>query len=270
METPKTNNSDLLGLEDIEIIRVKGGDRTEETDQAVVEMPLTIFVNGDEFVTLLCSPFALEYLAVGFLRSEGLISSGADLAEVVLDEENGFVFVKTSTPVDLEEKLYGKRTITSGCGKGTVFFNVLDSLQSKPVTSAFTVSSKTLLDLMREMQDDSILFKATGGVHSAAISAGNGLLFSSEDIGRHNAVDKIVGRCIMENILMDDKILLTSGRLSSEIVIKGAKMGFPILVSRSAPTTLSVELASQLGMTMIGFARGGRFNIYANPERIVL
>jgi FdhD protein len=258
------------GLREIDIVRAKDGSQTEEMDLAVVEMPLTIFINDSEFVTLLCSPFDLGYLAVGFLRSEGLIASSKDLAEVTLDQENGFVYVKTNIAVDLEEKLYGKRTITSGCGKGTVFFNVLDSLQSKPVLSSFTISSDRLLGLMREMQDDSALFKATGGVHSAAISGGRSLLFSSEDIGRHNAVDKIVGRCIMEDILMEDKILLTSGRLSSEIVIKGAKMGFPILVSRSAPTTLSVELATQLGITMVGFARGRRLNIYAHPERIDL
>lgn len=257
------------GLWDVDILRVKSGNKTEEKDQVVVEMPLTIFLNGSELVTLLCSPFLLDCLAVGFLRSEGFLSSSSDLEEVSLDLEKGFVYVRIAANVDLEEKLYGKRTITSGCGKGTVFFNVLDSLQSKPVVSSLTVSSEKLLALMKEMQDGSALFKATGGVHSAALSDKERLLFSSEDIGRHNAVDKIVGRCILENISMEDKILLTSGRLSSEIVIKGAKIGFPVIISRSAPTTLSVELAAKLGITLVGFARGRRLNVYTNSHRIV-
>ncbi len=256
------------GLRDVDIIRVKSGYPAEEKDQVVVEMPLTIFLNGREFVTLLCSPFSLDCLAVGFLRSEGLLFDSGDLEEISLDREKGFVYVRTAGSVDLEEKLYGKRTVTSGCGKGTVFFNVLDSLQSKPVVSSLRLSGEVLLKLLKEMQNNSALFKATGGVHSAALADREQLLFCSEDIGRHNAVDKIVGRCILDNISMDDKILLTSGRLSSEIVIKGAKMGFPIIVSRSAPTTLSVEIAAKLGITLVGFARGKRLNIYANPNRI--
>lgn len=257
------------GMSYVDIIRVKNGSPMDEQDQVVVEMPLTIFLNGREFVTLLCSPFSLEYLAVGFLRSEGLLSTSGDLQELSLDMEKGFVYVSTKGNVDLEEKLYGKRTITSGCGKGTVFFNVLDSLQSRPVVSPLSISADALLELLKEMQENSSLFKATGGVHSAAMADRERLLFSSEDIGRHNAVDKIVGYCILEGIPMDDKILLTSGRLSSEIVIKGAKMGFPIIISRSAPTSLSVELAAKLGITLVGFARGRRLNIYANPHRII-
>lgn len=257
------------GLKDIDIIRIKGGYEAEEKDQVVVEMPLTIFLNGREFVTLLCSPILLDCLAVGFLRSEGLLSSADDLEEVSLEQDKGFVHIWTAGSVDLEEKLYGKRTITSGCGKGTVFFNVLDSLHSRPVVSTLSLSDETVLKLMKEMQDSSALFKATGGVHSAALADRERLLFYSEDIGRHNAVDKIVGRCILEKIPLENKVLLTSGRLSSEIVIKGAKIGFPIIISRSAPTTLSVELAAELGITLVGFARGRRLNIYTHPHRIV-
>ncbi len=256
-------------MKDIDIFRIKSGNGAEEVDQVVVEMPLTIFLNGREFVTLLCSPILLDCLAVGFLRSEGLLSSLDDLAEITLEKEEGLVHIRTTGSIDLEEKLYGKRTITSGCGKGTLFFNVLDSLQSKPVLSSLNLSGEAVLRLMREMQDSSDLFKATGGVHSAALADSESLLFYSEDIGRHNAVDKIVGHCILEKIPLENKILLTSGRLSSEIVIKGAKIGFPIIISRSAPTTLSVELAAELGITLVGFARGRRLNIYTHPQRIL-
>ncbi len=255
------------GFQEIDILRYKGGKRISEKDRVVEEVPLTIFLNQREFVTLLCSPGRYAALAVGFLRSEGLIESSADLRGVRVEEST--VYVDTSGGTELVEKLYGKRTITSGCGKGTVFFNVLDSLRSKPVESSLKVRAGILLDLMSEMHEGSRLFRETGGVHSAALADGKSLLFSCEDIGRHNAVDKIVGECILNDVELGDKILLSSGRLSSEIVIKGAKLEVPFIVSRAAPTFLSVELASNLGVTLVGFARGRRLNVYTHDHRIV-
>lgn len=258
-----------LGSRELEIIRVKDGRRKSQEDQVVVEFPLTIFLNEQELVTLLCSPRDLKYLALGFLRSEGLVSSIDDLEGVTLDEERGIVFVNTKDKSNFGEKLYGKRTITSGCGKGTVFFHALDSLQSKPVTAKLEIRGESLFGLMRSLQEKSVLFKATGGVHSAALADEEQILVYSEDIGRHNALDKIVGECLLKEIPLQEKILLTSGRLSAEIVLKGAKMGLPLIVSRSAPTSLAVELAGQVGITLVGFLRGTRFNIYTSAERIV-
>jgi FdhD protein len=257
------------GTSKVEILRVRDSERNKEKDLVVTETPLTVFLNDREFVTLLCSPEKLDFLAVGFLRSEGLIQGPSDLKDLHVDHQKGIVYVRTAEQSDLTEKLYGKRTITSGCGKGTIFFNVLDSLQSRPVESNMKIEASTLLKLMSALQDDSILFKTTGGVHSAALADGDKILFSSEDIGRHNAVDKIAGECLLENISLDDKILLSSGRLSSEIVIKGAKLRLPFIVSRSAPTSLGVELAEKLGITLVGFARGRRLNIYSHGDRII-
>jgi len=257
------------GIKELEIVRIKNLHRYSDKDQVVMETPLTIFLNEREFVTLLCSPDKLDYLAVGFLRSEGLINTAEDLANITVDYEKGIVFVRTKAPADLVEKLYGKRTITSGCGKGTLFFHVLDSLQSKPVESDMQIGAETLIKLMTSLQENSVLFKTTGGVHSAALADKEKILFCSEDIGRHNAVDKIVGECIIKKIPLSDKILLSSGRLSSEIVIKGAKLGMPFIVSRSAPTSLSVELAEQMGITLVGFVRGRRLNVYSHDYRIV-
>ncbi|RJX24169.1 MAG: formate dehydrogenase accessory sulfurtransferase FdhD [Dethiobacter sp.] len=254
---------------EVKIVRIRNRQRSEEKDRVVTETPLTIFFNDREFVTLLCSPGKLDYLAVGFLRSEGLINTADDLDDINVDYQKGIVFVRTKTPADLVEKLYGKRTITSGCGKGTLFFHVLDSLQSKRVESNLQINAESLLKLMTTLQENSVLFKTTGGVHSAALADRKEILFYSEDIGRHNAVDKIVGECIIKNIPLDDKILLSSGRLSSEIVLKGAKLRLPLIVSRSAPTSLSVELAEQTGITLVGFARGRRLNIYSHDYRIV-
>jgi FdhD protein len=257
------------GVREMEIVRIKNRQRSREKDQVITETPLTIFFNDREFVTLLCSPGKPDFLAVGFLRSEGLINTAEDLDDVSVDYQKGIVFVRTKTRTDLIEKLYGKRTITSGCGKGTLFFHVLDSLQSKRIESTLQISAEFLLKLMTSLQENSVLFKTTGGVHSAALANREEILFYSEDIGRHNAVDKIVGECIIKNIPLDDKILLSSGRLSSEIVIKGAKLRLPFIVSRSAPTSLSVELAEQTGITLVGFARGRRLNIYSHDYRIV-
>ncbi len=257
------------GSREIEILRVKNGQGKREMDQVVEESPLTLFFNEQELVTLLCSPRDLKYLAVGFLRSEGLLGSLEELDSVLLDDERNIVFVKTKGQTNLAEKLYGKRTITSGCGKGTVFFHALDSLKSKAVTSNIRVKGEILFPLMRDLQDRSVLFKATGGVHSAALADTEQILVYNEDIGRHNAMDKIVGECLIKGISLSDRILLTSGRLSAEIVLKGAKMGLPLIVSRSAPSSLAVEIADKVGITLVGFLRGKRFNIYTHGERIL-
>ncbi len=252
----------------VEIIRVRNLEKNKETDRVVLETPLTIFLNDYEFITLLCSPDKLGYLAVGFLRSEGLIEGAADIEKIDVDGEKGLVYVKTVANDDLINKLYGKRMITSGCGKGSLFFNALDSLQSKRIESPLQVKAEEILKLVGAVQDKALLFKSTGGVHSAALAERDQILFYSEDIGRHNAVDKIVGECILKDISLEDKILLTSGRISSEIVIKGAKLGLPLIVSRSAPTSLAVELARETGITLVGFARGKRLNIYSHSVRI--
>ncbi|MGI6308977.1 MAG: formate dehydrogenase accessory sulfurtransferase FdhD [Dethiobacteria bacterium] len=265
-----SKNLNSEGIIEAEIIRIREQQRSREKDCLIREIPLTIFFNERELVTLLCSPEKLDYLAVGFLRSEGLLESKDDLEEINVDVEKGLVFVRTKTSTDLVEKLYGKRTITSGCGKGTLFAHVLDSLQSKRVESPLQVKAGELFKLMAALQKASLLFKTTGGVHSAALAVSDKILFYSEDIGRHNAVDKIVGECILKNVPLEDKILLSSGRISSEIVVKGAKLGLPLIVSRSAPTSLSVELADKMGITLVGFVRGRRLNIYAHEARISL
>ncbi|NLP38016.1 MAG: formate dehydrogenase accessory sulfurtransferase FdhD [Firmicutes bacterium] len=249
------------------ILRVDDKGIHELDDPVIREVPLTIFLNGKELVTLLHTPERSEELAVGFLRSEGLIRRFADIRSLRFDQEQGIVFVETKGN-ELAEKLYGKRTITSGCGKGTVFYHALDALKSNPVKSEMTIPARQILALMRQLQERAELYQQTGGIHSSALGSKEGLLYVCEDIGRHNAVDKLIGHCLKEEIDLNEKVLLTSGRVSSEILIKTAKLSIPVLVSRSAPTELSIELAINLGITLIGFARGRRFNIYANQQRI--
>ena len=250
-----------------QIMRVDADGRSEMDDPVIREVPLTLYLNGQEFVTLLYTPEMADMLAIGFLRSEGLIKDYADISSLRFDQERGFIFIETKTGA-LTEKLFGKRTITSGCGKGTVFFSVLDALKNKPVESALCISYQHVLSLVRQLQDDAVLFQTTGGIHSAALCNLEGVIYTCEDIGRHNAVDKIIGLCMRNSVALEDKILVTSGRISSEILIKTAKLGISILISRAAPTTLSVELAEKLGVTMIGFARGRRFNVYSHHQRV--
>jgi len=250
------------------ILVVKDDIFLEKDDYVAVETPLTIYLNGREIVTLLCTPEKTDKLALGFLRSEGLLESMDGVHAVRVDETAGKVEVEVENYPELADSLLGKRTVTSGCGKGTIFFNVLDSLHSYIAEDNLVIKVETVFKLMRILQAKADKFKLTGGFHSAALFDMEELLFFSEDIGRHNAFDKIVGECLTAGILTDNKLLVTSGRLSSEILLKAAKLRIPVLISRSAPTSLSLEVAEQLRITVIGFVRGKRFNVYTHGWRV--
>lgn len=237
-------------------------------DDVVEEYPVTIFLNDNELVTLLCTPEKLDYLALGFLRSEGFLEHKDQLSSLNVDMEKGIVQVKIKGDTSLPEKLYGRRTITTGCGKGTTFFNAWDSLKSRTAHQGLTVSLTTLHTLMGSLQAKAEVFRKTGGVHSAALAERDSLLFFCEDVGRHNALDKIVGECLWKEVNMSDKILISSGRLSSEMLLKAAKLQIPVLASRSAPTALGIDLAASVGITLVGFVRGKRATVYTCPERI--
>ncbi|SHK19298.1 formate dehydrogenase accessory sulfurtransferase FdhD [Tepidibacter formicigenes] len=251
-------------VKNLEISRYKRKEINKEEDIVVVEYPFTIFLNDKEFVTLLCSPKSLEYLAVGFLASEGVINSNKDIDRVIVDEEKGYGYIYTKNKDLLTEKLYGKRTITSGCGKGTLFYNVLDSFKSKKIENKTSVNPDKILSLIKNFNKKSELFLQTGGVHSCGLCNSEKIILFEEDIGRHNALDKILGKCLIDDIKLKDKIILISGRISSEILIKIAKRKIPVVVSRSAPTDLAVNIARELNITLIGFARGEKMNIYSN------
>jgi len=240
----------------------------EFDDQVAVEAPVTIFLNGSELVTLLCTPEKIDRLALGFLRSEGLLTSIEELEAIRVQEKEGLVEVDLINKTLLAEKLYGKRTLTSGCGKGTVFFNVLDSLRSNPLEGKLVIKPDSILALMKSLQEKAGVFKITGGVHSAALADQEQIIYFYEDIGRHNAIDKIIGECLLEGTATDDKYIISSGRLSSEILLKAAKLKIQILVSRAAPTSLCIELAENLNITLVGFVRGKRLNVYSHPWRI--
>lgn len=242
-----------------------------QSDSALIvsEIPLTVFLNDTELATLICSPGGYKELAVGFLLSEGLVQSPSDIKEITCREEEGLLWMQTSFPVPQTENFL-RRHIASCCGKGrAALYFVNDARQLQPVRSSSRFAAPHLLHLMSLLDEKSVTFRLTGGVHCAALADSKDLLGMYEDIGRHNAVDKVIGHTFLSRIAPDDKCLLLSGRVSSEILIKAARSGVPLVVSRSAPTLLAVELADQLGIAVVGFARGQRLNVYSHAEKVI-
>jgi len=245
-------------------------DRAEELEDEVVrEVPLTISVNGRELVTLLCSPVGLRELTFGFLLSEGIISADEPRPEVEINETGGYAQVTLARPLAPELGQALSRLVGSGCAASASFYRAADAEQAQPIQSSLKLSRPVLGTLMKDFQERSELYRRTGGVHAAGLATAAGKIISfSEDIGRHNALDRLIGEAYLRGRPLGDLILLSSGRLSSEIVVKAAKARIPVLVSRSAPTDLAVLLARKLAMTLVGFVRGKRFNVYAAAERI--
>ena len=231
------------------------------------ESPVTIILNDRELVTLLCSPKNLEYLAVGFLSSEGLLKSKDEIKKVMVDDQRGVVRLETVEDKGFAQDVLFKRLITSGCGRGASFYSAADAASQK-VESQMEILADEVFTLANEFQHASKVYLATHGVHSAALSDRGSILVFSEDIGRHNAIDKIFGRCLLEDIPTSDRAIITSGRISSEILHKVAKKGIPIVISISVPTNLGVRIADNLGITLIGSVRGKKMNVYANDWRV--
>jgi len=252
---------------EVEVLKVDSAGSRSMKDPVTEEVPLTVYLNGKEFVTLSCSPADLKDLAIGFLYSSGLISSAGDISRTVIDESNwaAYVELKDKEP-DLS--LAFKRMYTSGCGRGTLFYNALDLVNKKRIESDFKVSSRSILKMMASFQGMSVAFKETGGVHSTGLSDGREILIFREDIGRHNALDKAIGAALIMGLDMKGLMALGSGRISSEIVLKARRAGLPVLASRSAPTDQALKIAEASGLTVVGFARGSRMNVYTEKERI--
>lgn len=231
------------------------------------ELPLTIILNDQELVTLLCSPADLRYLAVGFLFSEGLLRSKDEIKSVIVDGERGVVRLRTLEDKEFRKDLLFKRIISSGCGRGASFYSAAD-VTSQKVESQMKISAGGIFALVGEFQHRSEVYLATHGVHSAALCDNKDILVFANDIGRHNAIDKIFGRCLLEDIPTNDRMIMTSGRISSEILHKVAKRAVPIIVSISAPTNLGVKIADDLGITLVASVRGKRMNVYTHGWRI--
>ena len=250
------------------ILRVSEQGESEVEDMVVKEFPLTIILNNQELVTLLCTPKNLEYLAIGFLSSEGLIESKGEIRKIMLDRRRGVVRVETEGDKEFDSELLFKRVITSGCGRGAALYRAVETTSKAKVESQMTISASEVVALTREFQHRSQVYRTTGGVHGAALSDTKNILVFAEDIGRHNAIDKVFGQCLLQEIATDNRIIITSGRISSEILLKVVERNIPILISKSAPTDLAVGLAHELGITLVGFVRGKRMNVYTDGWRV--
>ena len=231
------------------------------------EFMLTIFLNGQELVTMMCSPKDLKYLAVGFLVSEGLLSNIDEIKNIDVDEWQGIVRVETNKAIEADSRFFAKRLITSGCGGGAAFYSDADIAVTK-LESRTKISTDEVFTLSQEFQRRSELYLSTHGVHSAALCDRATILIFQEDIGRHNAIDKIFGNCLLEKINTVDLAIISSGRVSSEIMHKVAKRDIPIVISISEPTSLGVKIADNYGITLIASVRGNKFDVYTNDWRV--
>lgn len=250
------------------IIRYRDGKAGSYEATIVHERPLTVFLNGVEFATIICSPEAHIELLIGFLFSEGLIQRFDQARNIKLDEDAGLIWLDIDDMRRSDSFL--RRNLASCCGRGRAgLYFINDARQLKDVDTPGRYTCRQLLDMSADLNAGSPVFKLSGGTHNAALGGPEGLICSYEDIGRHNAVDKVIGYMLKNGISPHDKALVLSGRVASEILIKAVRADIPMIVSRAAPTHLTLELADDFGISVIGFARGEEMNIYTHPERII-
>ncbi len=248
---------------------VKGVDENgkEVTTRVVTEKPLTLYLNRQEIVTMMTIGDYPDLLAVGYLLNQNMLSRDDRITGVDYDDDLEVVVVRTERQTDYEEKLQ-KRVRTSGCAQGTVFGDVMDGFDDIALDSAARLNTSWLYALTKAINTAPSLYLTAGAIHGCVLCRQDQPLVYMEDVGRHNAVDKIAGWMFLNGVEPEDKIFYTTGRLTSEMVIKTAIMGIPILVSRSGFTAWGVDLARQVDLTLIGRARGKRFLALSGQHRI--
>jgi len=239
----------------------------------VTERPLTLFLNSREIVTMMTIGDFPEYLAVGYLVNQNMLKPGDHVLAVEYDDDIDTVVVRTAHETDFEDKLK-KKTLTSGCAQGTVFGDMMERFDEIDLSQGPGLRASDLQGLLGEINTTPSLYLKAGAIHGCALCRGQEVLLYMEDVGRHNAVDKIAGYLFLEGAMdggMDagELVLYTTGRLTSEMVIKTVQMGIPVLVSRSGFTAWGVDLARQAGLTLIGRAKGKRFQVLSGAERVV-
>ena len=250
--------------------RVSGADQDGNPIETsvTVERPLTLYLNGQEIVTMMSICDYPEYMAVGYLLNQNMLGPDNEITGIDYEEDIATVVVRTAVETDFEDKLK-KKTLTSGCAQGTVFGDVMEKFEKTKLPKDTVIKTSWLYALMKTINTQPSLYLEAGAIHGCVLAEQDRVLLYMEDVGRHNAVDKIAGYMYMHGIGGGDKIFYTTGRLTSEMVIKTVQMGIPILASRSGFTAWGVELARQVGLTLIGRARGKRFVVLAGQDRII-
>jgi len=244
-----------------DITKFKSNQVQKTNDIVAVEKKIKVYVNNEEVVSLSASPSQIKELVVGFLMTEGILKGDWCPEKISIEENEKDIIVKVALEgfVSLEGK-----TITSGCMSSVSFLNDVKGY----IDDKIQIEPEKLFSLFKIFQEESVLYRTTGCIHASALANENEILFIAEDVGRHNAVDKVIGWALLNKIPFEGKIIIVSGRISSEMALKTAKWKIPIIVSRTAPTSLAVEISEKAGLTVIGFLRGNRFNIYTHPERV--
>lgn len=251
------------------ILKANGPLLESMEDTVVREVPLTIHYNREEIATLLCSPSQTEELTLGFLFNEGFIRVPEDVYEIRLDSADHMVWVE-GKPCVLQKELMSKRFVSACCGKSRASFCFAnDVLMVEPLESTHQISLQEAYDYAKFLQSYLPLFQETGGIHSGGVGCQGQVLLTSYDIGRHNVFDKLSGESFRAKLNLENHVIFFSGRVSSEILLKVAKMKVPILIARGAPTDMALSQATALNITVAGFAREKRLNIYTCPERII-
>ena len=245
---------------EIPCVRVDEQGSREATDPVAEEVPVTVTVNGRQVATAMTSPGGFEEFALGFLFTEGIIRGKGDIDSVQVEKSGVKIITR-----DLLRPVGPKRTILSGCGGSASF---LDPSKLPEVASPLTVPAGEISRLMKELLQSDI-HRLTGGVHAVGLCRDGELAASAFDIGRHNALDRLCGTALMQGMGLGRSYVLSSGRISSEMVRKCLVAGIPLIASRGATTTLAVSLAEGKGLTVIGFVRGGGMNVYTNPRRVI-
>ncbi len=245
------------------IYQLKNG-RLQPVQRSVVEeYPLRLRINGRELATLVCSPHRLNFLLAGFLRLQGFAESLDDIQSMGVCADFGLAEVRLNR--ELPEKL--QPTLTSGCGTG-ITYNLPQQLLADSSSRCRSYSSDSLFQLMRQLGQRAEQYRSHGGIHSAAIGDEGGLLLYSEDIGRHNTLDRLAGEAWFKQIDLRDKMLVTSGRVSTEMVAKAARLGIGLIASRTSPTDKAIDLCVQAGITLVGYLRGESLELYCHPQQL--
>jgi FdhD protein len=262
------NSSEPLKVAvDLDVTRLKDGEVVTRPQPVATEIPFTIYINNTEVATLQCSPSDLKAFAYGFLFASCLLNKASDITSCILDTERWTAHLETPETPDFE--ILNKRFFTSGCGKGVSFAHVSEVVYRHPLDTNLTITSDNIGKIAEWLQSCSPLARETGGLHTAGLSH-NGATpeIMADDIGRHNAVDKVMGLQLLENKDFSNIALVCSGRVSSEILQKAKRAGIEIIIARSAPTHQSILRARDMNITIIGFARGKNFTIYTHPNRV--
>ncbi len=244
-----------------QVTQIQAQAKTSELEEVVVEQPVSLTVNGELWLTFMCTPIDLDTLAVGFLFNEGIINHNSDIENLRLcaSGDNIDIWLKkvVKKPQDWQR--------TSGCSGG---FTSVRNTSGLPInTTSPLLTADQISTLIEQLFNSQRLYEITGGVHTTGLSDGSSIVFVAEDIGRHNTLDKIAGQLILSETELREKIIITTGRISSEMLQKSSRMGAAVVISRTSPTSLSIEDADQLGITLIGYARRNRIKVYSHLER---